>query len=115
VLSAKPLKQRAARAEVIHMTQRRGSRCILVALACLLVVALSGCAGGGEGVGASAEASGGVAARLAGQFTGAGSEAELKEFVDRETTDEERKELGEELSEREPSEQEPEPESEQEQ
>jgi hypothetical protein len=100
------LKWRVVRAEVIHMASRRRSLCALAVLACLFVPALGGC-GSGEAAeaGGSTETTGGVAARLAGQFTGAGSEAELKEFVDRETTGEERQELQEELAGEEQSEQ----------
>jgi hypothetical protein len=90
------------------MTSRRRSLCALGAAACLLVPALSGCAGGGEGgaAGTSAEeAPTGVAARLAGQYSGGGSEAELKAFVDRETNSEERQQLREELAGAEHSEQ----------
>ena len=88
------------------MTSRRRSLCALAAVALLLVPALSGCAGGeASGAGASAETSGGGAARLAGQYSGGGSQAELKEFVDRETNSEERQELHEELAGAEHSEQ----------
>lgn len=80
------------------MTQPRSSVYVLAAVACLLAVALCGCAGGGEGAGASAEGVAGVAARLAGQYSGGGSEAELKEFVDSETDSEERQQLREELA-----------------
>ena len=88
------------------MASRRRSLCALGAVACLLVPALSGCAGGeGSGAGTAAEAPTGVAARLAGQYSGGGGEAELKEFVDRETSSEERQELREELTGAEHSEQ----------
>ncbi|MCW3018542.1 MAG: hypothetical protein JWN10_850 [Solirubrobacterales bacterium] len=90
------------------MSSRRRSVCALGAVACLLVPALSGCAGGEDaGAGAAAEAPTGVAARLAGQYDGGGSETELKEFVDRETNGEERQELREELAGGEHSEQSP--------
>jgi hypothetical protein len=81
------------------MTQRRSSVYALAAVACLLALLLCGCAGGGEeaGAGSSAEASGGVAARLASQYSGADNAAELKEFVDSETNSEERQQLREEL------------------
>jgi hypothetical protein len=87
------------------MPRHRRSLCALVALACLLAPALSACAGG-DGASASAEAPGGVIARVAGVLKGEVSEAELKEVVDRETTSEERQELREELEEREQPEQE---------
>ena len=81
------------------MTSRRSSLCALGAVACLLVPALCGCAGGeGAGAGTSAEAPTGVAARLAGQYSGGVSEAELKELIDRETSSEERQQLREELA-----------------
>lgn len=79
------------------MTQRRSSVYALAAVACLLALALCGCAGGGEEAGTSAEAPTGVAARLAGEYSGGHSEAELKEFVDSETDSEERQQLREEL------------------
>jgi hypothetical protein len=81
------------------MTQRRSSVYALAAVVSLLALALCGCAGGGEeaGAGTSGEAPTGVAARLAGEYSGGDSEAELKEFVDSETNSEERQQLREEL------------------
>jgi hypothetical protein len=81
------------------MRQRHNSAYALAAFGCLLALALSGCAGGGEeaGAGASAEAPTGIAARLASEYSGGDSEAELKEFVDSETDSEERQQLREEL------------------
>lgn len=88
------------------MTSRRSSLCALGGVACLLVPALSGCASGeGAGAGTSAEAPTGVAARVAGTYSGEGSEAELKEFIARETDSEERQQLREELAPGEHSEQ----------
>ena len=81
------------------MTQRCSSVNALAAIVCLLALALCGCAGGGEeaAAGTSAEAPTGVAARLAGEYGGGDSEAELKEFVDSETDSEERQQLRAEL------------------
>jgi hypothetical protein len=75
-----------------------------VALAILLVPVLSGCAGAESGP-SSAEARGGAIAELAGGLKREGDEAELKEIVDRETTEEERQELREGLEEGEHAEQ----------
>lgn len=85
---------------MIRMRQRHSGVYALAAVVGLLAFALCGCAGSGEEAGAdtSAEAPTGVAARLAGAYTGGDSEAELKEFVDSETDSEERQQLREELA-----------------
>jgi hypothetical protein len=90
----------------------RRSLCVLVVLALLAGLVLTGCAGSENGS-ASLASHGGVIGAVVGGLEHGDDEAELKEIVDRETTGEERQELREGMEAGEPPGQqgEPEPES----